>query len=179
MGKWKDAFEATLLPASEREYGEAYIFGPPAAENELEDAEKAVGHPFPEDLRQLLREFNGIRKSDMYGRELGHPPSPLFLDTASIAEVIQRPDMIDHMTDRDEETDYLSETGEISPDNDIRKVAWFWETNGGADRYGIVCEEFEDIPVSSIVKLDHESSGFIIQAFPDLLSFLRSGKAKW
>lgn len=32
---------------------------PPCPDSEIEDAERAVGHPFPKELKELLRETNG------------------------------------------------------------------------------------------------------------------------
>ena len=43
---------------------------PPCPENEIEDAEKAVGCPFPKELRALLRELNGDKYLILSAQEI-------------------------------------------------------------------------------------------------------------
>jgi cell wall assembly regulator SMI1 len=77
MGKWRALFESGLPPVAECEGGEEYAFGPPATVQELEAAERALGHPLPADVRKMLAEFNGVWYSTATTRRNGSEPYQL------------------------------------------------------------------------------------------------------
>ncbi len=56
---WKLLFEANLPPAPLRR--DWYEFGPPASAEEIAAAEAALGFALPDELRELVSEFNGAQ----------------------------------------------------------------------------------------------------------------------
>lgn len=157
MGKWREAFEEGRPSSEDRSYGCEYTFGPPATKEQLDQAEHGLGVRLPDDLRNLLQEFNGVRYTTRIDREKGYEASKLFLDTEDIAGVI----------------DLLVDTGnDIPPVEDLKKVVFFWQSNGYADLYGICLEPVAGFPAGAVVHLDHEDDS-LHEGYPDLLTFVR------
>ena len=59
MGKWREAFAHGRPSCFDVDFGLEYTFGPPASEEQLAHAERELGLRLPQELRELLSEFNG------------------------------------------------------------------------------------------------------------------------
>ncbi len=157
MSQWRKAFEEDRPSREDVEYKREYTFGPPATEEQLAQAEQRLGAPLPVSLRELLREFNGIWYTTKYDRERGYEASMCFLDTEKIPGVL----------------DVLVDSGnDIPPVDDLKKVAFFWQSNGYAVLYGVCLEDIAEFEAGAVVYLDHEHDA-LLAAYPDLLSFVR------
>jgi hypothetical protein len=125
MGKWRALFESNLPPVTQREYGEEYVFGPPATAEQIATVEQALGARLPADVREMLCEFNGIWQTTAIGREDGHPPSIAFLDTQHMSVDVPG---------------YFADSGNsLPPEEILRKVAWVAQSNGFGYLWGGVC----------------------------------------
>src|SRR5688500_13593545 len=112
MGKWKDAFQHGRPSSWDREYGREYEFGPPATDQQLAALEQQLGSPLPADLREMLREFNGVQYTIKIDREQGYGPSKLLLTTEQIAGVLE----------------LLLDTGnDLPPVEQLKQVAFIWQ----------------------------------------------------
>ena len=157
MGKWKDAFNENLPALKDREYGERFAFGRPATLKQLAACEARLGAALPDDLRELLREFNGVRYTTDVDRKQGYEASPLYLDTDQIAGVF----------------DLLVDTGnDLPPLDDLKRVAFFWQSNGYGEVYGVCLAPVAGLRTGTVVKLDHENDR-LERAYPNLLAFVR------
>jgi hypothetical protein len=83
---WRTLFEANLRPPDEREYGEEFLFNPPATADQLAAAEKALGARLPGDVRAMWSEFNGVRSTTATDRRHGREPEPYYLDLEGMSE---------------------------------------------------------------------------------------------
>jgi hypothetical protein len=142
MGKWREAFEFRRPSAWDVEYGYQYTFGPPAAEEQLDTAERELGVRLPSDVRELLAEFNGVWYTTASGRRHGNLPDILFLD-------------IEHMTVHVPK--YFHTCGNVLPnEQELRKVVFVCQNNGFGDLWGVCIENVAGFRVGEVVTLDHE-----------------------
>src|SRR5689334_14843015 len=60
VAKWRQTFEALLPLRPEWQQRQVYLFGRPATEAQLTQVETELAVRLPDDLREMLREFNGV-----------------------------------------------------------------------------------------------------------------------
>jgi hypothetical protein len=159
VGKWRTLFESNLPPFEHREYGEQYVIGSPASEEQLAAAESALG-PLPQDVRDLLAEFNGVWYTTRASRRNGRAPDILYLD-------------IEHMTV--EVPRYFRTCGNVLPsEEDLRKVVFVCQSNGYGDLWGVCMADVAGNQAGEVVRLDHEV-GELEASYPSLAEFVRTG----
>ena len=161
MGKWRTLFESNLPPLEQREYGEQYEFGPPATEEQLAAAESALGVPLPQDVRELLAEFNGVRYTTRASRQHGHEPYILYLDIEHLTVEVPR---------------YFRTCGNVlPPEENLRKVVFVCQSNGFGDLWGACVADVAGNRTGEVVRLDHEV-GELEASHPSLAEFVRTGR---
>jgi hypothetical protein len=142
MGKWQTLFEAGLPPFEDREFGELYEFGPPATAEQIAGAERAMGVRLPDDLREMLTEFNGIRYTTRAGRKYGHEPSELYLDTEEMSVGVPK---------------YFRTCGNPLPPQDVlSKIAFVCQVNGYGELYGLCLQDVAGHRRGEVIRIDHE-----------------------
>jgi hypothetical protein len=157
VGKWREAFEQGRPSAEDLEYGREYTFGPPATEEQLAAAEEALGVPLPPEVREILREFNGIRKTTQVGRSLGYKPDPVYLDTSALS--VQVPE-------------YFGDCDNPLPSPaDLRKIVFVAQSNGFGDLWGVCTADVAGHAAGAVVHLDHEV-GELEASHPSLADFV-------
>jgi hypothetical protein len=153
-------FEANLPPFEEREYGEQYEFGRPATAKQLEIAERRLGVRLPDDVREMLSEFNGIWYTTKIGRENEREPTIAILDTKAMGMDVPH---------------YFRTCGnELPPEEDLKKVVFVYQVDGFADLYGVCLAAVAGHRKGEVVKLRHEV-GELENAFSSLAQFVRKG----
>jgi hypothetical protein len=160
MGMWRTWFETSLPPFEEREYGEIYEFGPPATADQIADAERAMGVRFPDDLRDLLTEFNGIWYTSEGGRKYGYERSQLYLDTEEMS--VRAPRLLRESSDQ------------LPPQEDLSKIAIVCQINGYGEFYALCLDDVAGHRRGEVVRLDHEV-GQLEPFYPSLADFVRNG----
>lgn len=150
MENWKSKFLENRPTAEELEYNVSYAFGLPATDAQISEIEQTLEVSFPEDLRSLYTEFNGI-KDTRFG-------DSFFLPTEEMPEVLA----------------YFADSGnEFPPPEDLRKVIFFCQINGFSYLYGECVEQVGGFEAGTIVVMDHEI-GEIEFASPNLSEFVRT-----
>ena len=148
---WRVLLEANTRPFEEREYGELYQFGPPATEKQLAEAEGALGYRLPNDLRELLAEFNGVWYSLAIDQQSGRKPDVRYLD-------------LHHMT------------GEAAVwHRAFPSILCFRAVNGFGCVWAVCLQETEGIPAGHVVSTDHDG-GDVEDCAPSLFEFVRRGE---
>lgn len=170
MGKWREAFQHGRPSPLDVEFGFEYTFGPPASGEQLDRAEAELGLQLPQEVRELLSEFNGVWVSSEESRshaddpDVASDPDIAYLDVEHLAVHVPR---------------YFRTCGNpLPPESDLRKVVFFYQENGFADLYGVCAENIAGFWTGEVVKLDHEL-GELETAFPTLLDFVRLGCRDW
>ena len=138
MGRWKDAFLKSLDP--EFETPDSFEFGPPATEAELAVLSAAVSARLPEDLTELLREFNGIKMV------LGPQKEPYFFDTREM------PEAGEYYRQWDCDTTLVMEW--------FKNVVFVCQENGYAEMWAVVIKPFASYKYGDIVSFDHDRIAF-------------------
>ncbi len=156
MGKWREAFEEGRPSFYDRDYGREYHFRPPATPEQIAEAEQHLGRPLPDELRDLLSEFNGMRYTTRWSAA-GDEGDPVFLSTAEMPDVHR---LLSNVED------------ELPAPVRKGKVIFFWQNNGYAELYGICVERMGRWPAGTVVYLDHESLE-LTAPYPDLMAFVR------
>ena len=142
MGKWKTLFDEGLPPFEDREYGEIYEFGPPATAEQIASAEQALGVRFPDDLREMLTEFNGIQYTTKSDRTRGYEPTQRYLDTEEMSVSVPR---------------YFRTCGNpLPPQEVLSKIVFVAHVNGFGELYGLCLEDVEGHRRGEVIKIDHE-----------------------
>ena len=134
MPQWKNAFLNSLEPDLETE--EDFEFGPPATDGELAQLEAGISAKIPEDVRHLLREFNGVKRL-AYGEK-----EPYFFNTQEI------PEAIEVYRDWDQPTDQLMQWS--------RNILYVCQENGFSVMWGVVIRPFGPFEYGQIVAFDHD-----------------------
>jgi len=161
MGKWREAFEYGRPSEEDREYGCQYSFGPPATAEQLAVAEAALDVKLPAEVRELLSEFNGIWYTIEVDRRMGYEPSILYLDLNHLSMDVP---------------EYFRTCGNPLPsEDDLRKVVFFYQSNGFADLWGVCLEDVCEFHSHQVVKLDHEV-GELEPCADNLYEFVRDRK---
>lgn len=116
MGRWRELFEAGRPTVAEPENRSEYTFGPPATADQIAAAEATLRVRFPDDVRELLSEFNGVwsgkTSDDIHLLDLRHM-------TIDVPE-------------------YCADSGNpMPPEEDLRKVVWVGQSNGFGELYGV------------------------------------------
>lgn len=164
MGKWREAFEHGRPSFFDAEFGLEYSFGPPATAEQLARAEAELGTRLPQEVRELLTEFNGVWVTSAAGREHGNAPDIAYLDVEHMAVEVPW---------------YFRNCGNaLPPASDLRKIVFVYQENGFADLYGVCVEDVGDFRAGEVVKLDHEL-GELEKAYPSLPEFVRLGCRDW
>jgi hypothetical protein len=132
MGKWKDAFLKSL--DSKFETPESFLFGPPATVTELAALSSAISAEIPNDLSDLLREFNGVKK--VGERE------PYYFDTQTM------PIAGEYYRDWDCETEFTLDL--------FKNVLWVCQDNGYASMWAVVVKPFTTYQFGDVVSFDHD-----------------------
>ena len=159
MGKWRTLFESNLPPVGQREDGEEYEFGPPATTDEIAAAERALGIPLPAEVREMLSEFNGVWYTTTGGRELGHLPDIVYLDTTNLSIDVPK---------------HLADYEPSPPRYYLRRVVFVAAENGFADLWGVCASDVSGHKAGTVVRLDHEV-GRLEACHPSLAAFVRGG----
>jgi hypothetical protein len=160
MGKWRDAFDHGRPSFFDIEFGLQYTFGPPATAEQLAHAEAELGLRLPQEVRELLSEFNGVWVTSEAAREHGSAPDIAYLDVQHLAVEVPW---------------YFRTCGNPLPAaSDLRKVVFIYQENGFADLYGVCVEDVAGLRAGEVAKLDHDV-GELEAAFPSLLEFVRLG----
>jgi cell wall assembly regulator SMI1 len=156
VGKWRTLFEANLPPHGGGEYVQAYEFGPPATETEFTAAEQRLGLRLPDDLREMLSEFNGV------WRRVRTAPDPenWYLDLGHMIELASR----------------QREVGweEVFSEGELDKIVYVCAYDGLAQTWALCVEEVAGHPAGAVVYHDHDSTEFE-EGFPSLAEFVRRG----
>jgi uncharacterized protein (TIGR02996 family) len=148
---WRILLEVNMLPFEEREYGERYQFGAPANAEQLAEAEAALGRRLPDDLRELLQEFNGVWYTTTAHRQLGYAPAIVYLD-------------LHHMTVE------AQVYHEFFPN-----ILCFREVNGFGYVWAVCLQDTADFRAGNVVGIDHEV-GKLEYDSPTLFDFVRCGE---
>jgi hypothetical protein len=160
MGKWLTWFEASLPPLEERDFSEIYEFGPPATADQIAEAERLMGVRWPDDLREMFMEFNGIRYTTKADRRGGHASKEFYLDAEAMSVKAPR---------------YLRTSSDPLPSQDVlSKVAIVCQINGYGELYGLCLDDVAGHPAGAVVRLDHEVGQFE-PCYPSLADFVRNG----
>ncbi len=123
-----------------------YFFGKPATDDEILSVEEARGFRLPNELRELLKEFNGIEIKEKYW---GPNPRPLYLSTQNMLVDIP---------------EYIQESGNPMPPVDqLASVIFFAHQNGFAELYAVCAESFNDFRLGQVLCLDHETGEFELE----------------
>lgn len=139
MGKYKEAFLRSLN--SERESEESFVFGPPATEADLAALESTSAAKLPQDLRELLSEFNGIKTAD---------GEVYFFNTTEM------PKAAEYYRDWDWPTDLLLECS--------ANILYVCQENGMASMWGVVIRPFASFEYGQIIAFDHDEIAFAEEA---------------
>ena len=164
MGKWREAFEHGRPSFFDVEFGLQYTFGPPASEEQLARAERELGIRLPQEVRELLLEFNGVWVTSEVGRDHGNAADIAYLDVEHVAVAVPR---------------YFRTCGNpLPPESDLRKIVFIYQENGFADLFGVCLEDVAGFRAGEVVRLDHEL-GKLEKVFPNMLDFVRLGCRDW
>jgi uncharacterized protein (TIGR02996 family) len=148
---WRVLIEVNMRPLEERDYGQRYRFGAPASADQLAKAEAALGRRLPNDLRELLAEFNGVWYTTTAHRQLGWSPEIVYLD-------------LHHMVE-----------AQAYYDEHFPNVLCFREENGGVYVWAVCLQDTADFRAGNVVGIDHEV-GKLEGCAPTLFDFLRCAK---
>ncbi|PHS03241.1 MAG: hypothetical protein COA78_18710 [Blastopirellula sp.] len=135
MAKWKAAFLKSLDPEYDTE--ESFTFGPPATEAELSALETAISEKLPEDLRELLLEFNGIKDSD---------GETYFFDTTEM------PTAAEYYREWDWPTDMLLECSS--------NILYVCQENGFSEMWGVAVKPFGSFQYGQVVAFNHDEIAY-------------------
>ena len=155
MGKWRNLFEATLLPPGEREFGEYYVFNPPATHEQLASVEEGLGFPLPDEVREMLQEFNGVRQGTSFSEPGSH-----YFSTAEMLGFVR---------------DYVEQWEDETLDELARHVVFICHENGLADLYGVVVRDCAGFRTGEVIRVDHEDVAFPMKWFESLAELVRDG----
>jgi uncharacterized protein (TIGR02996 family) len=145
---WRVLLEANMRPFAERDYGQMYQFGAPATEKQLAEAEAALGLRLPNDLRELLSEFNGVWYT-------------LAIDQHSYREILY--------------LDLHNMTVEVSAwHRAFPNILCFRAVNGFGCVWAVCLQETEGFPTGHVVVIDHDG-GDVEDCAPSLFEFVRRG----
>jgi uncharacterized protein (TIGR02996 family) len=144
---WRILLEVNMQPIEERMYGELYQFGAPATGEQLAEAEEALGRRLPDDVRELLSEFNGVWYTSAGSRRFGSAPDILYLD-------------LHHMV---ETQGYFGH---------FPNILCFREVNGGGYVWAVCLQDTADFRAGNVVGIDHEV-GELEYCAPSLFDFVR------
>jgi hypothetical protein len=139
MGKWKNAFVKSLDP--EIEPLQSFEFGPPATAAELAALSAAVSAKLPEELVDLLREFNGIKRPGLLGDK-----EPYFFSTQEM------PSAGEYYRNWDCDTTLCMEW--------FKNVVFVCQENGYSAMWAFVIKPLEGFKYADIVSFDHDRIGF-------------------
>lgn len=160
MGPYKSAFLAGRPTSSDVEYGYEYRFGPPATAEELDRCTLKLGHPLPDSLKAMLREFNGITYTSNADRKNGYGETELYFGTRTL-----------HLP-----LEHLIDCGNFLPTPaELRRVVYFCNTNGWAVLWGICVEPVCGFAAHSVLRIDNDSGTFEFES-ANLLMFVREFK---
>lgn len=159
MTKWRELFESKLPAISKRRYGEQYAFGPPATAKQIADAEQKLGVQFPDDIRDILSEFNGIWLSTDAMRKQSCEPEICLLDLENITIHIP---------------DYLGDGCESCSVDELQSVIFFWQENGFGCLWGVCTQDVAGHRAGTVVCLDHEVQE-LRKAYRNVADFFRRG----
>ncbi|QEL14923.1 SMI1/KNR4 family protein [Limnoglobus roseus] len=157
--KWRKLLDDSLPPAAEREYGERYKFGRPASEKQLATAERTLGVRLPDDVREMLSEFNGVWYTTTAGRAHGHAPNIQFLDTKYLSVNVPN---------------HLADYEPSPPRYALRRVVFVAQSNGFGDLWGVCASDVGRHKAGTVVRLGHEV-GQLEACQPSLAAFIRGG----
>src|SRR5262245_48993609 len=132
MGKWKTAFLKSLDRSFQKP--ESFRFGPPATDADLAALASAVSAKIPEDLTDLLREFNGVEHEGE--RE------PYFFNTKTM------PIAGEYYRDWDGEPEFTFDL--------FKNVVWVCQENGYASMWAVVVKPFATYKYGDVVSFDHD-----------------------
>ena len=134
MPDWKTTFLKGLDP--DYQPADSFRFGPPATDDELSTLEETIDAPLPDELRDFLRECNGIKQVHSIMEE------PIFLHTSEM------PDAIEGYHDWDWPTEHFLEWS--------KNIVYVCYVNGDACMYGVVIRDFASYKVGQVVSFDHD-----------------------
>ena len=144
---WKKLFDESAGNVARRGEREVeYFFGKPVTDDEISNVEEALGLRLPNELRELLKEFNGIEVKQEYW---GPNPLPLYLSTQNMLVDIPK---------------YIQESGNPMPPIDqLGSVVFFAHQNGFAELYAVCVKSFDDFQLGQVLCLDHETGEFELE----------------
>ena len=157
-GPWKQAFWSGRPSRSDKDYELEYEFGEPASDEQIAVAERELGAALPDELREMLKEFNGVSVTGRVDRERGYKSESRYLNVEEIPGVV---DML-----LDTESDFLP------PTEQLRKVVFFWQANGHSTLAGICLDEVAGHSAGTVVRFDYELDE-LQNVAPDLMSFVQ------
>ena len=141
MGKWKDAFLKSLDP--EFDTPDSFEFGAPATDAELAALSAALAAKLPEDLSELLREFNGVTRS---GEGAGLFGEEYFFDSGKMPVAGEYY--------RNWDCDTTRAMGWF------KNVAFVCQENGYAAMWGVAVKPFASFKCGDVVSFDHDRIAF-------------------
>jgi hypothetical protein len=175
MGKWRDAFLKSLDPKFQNP--KAFEFGSPATDKELAALFSAFGAPVPDDLADLLREFNGIKQPGI-GFDMADPgeeddpelqaeKEPYYFSTAEM------PSAGEYYREWDCDTTLAMEW--------FKNVMFVCQENGFASMWAVVAKPFETFKPGDVVSFDHDrlmfaetASDLFVVNYPTLLQLVEA-----
>jgi hypothetical protein len=159
VATWRQTFETLLILRPEWQKRQMYAFGRGATETQLTQVETELAVRLPDDLREMLREFNGVWRKDEQRGENGPESEILILNTDGIIDAHR----------------HVRTCGNpMPPDKELRKVVFIAQSNGYADLYGLCLEQFRRFPAGAVVFLDHDEGKFR-KGYQDLRTLLVHG----
>ena len=159
MSKWKEAFLKSLDPGYESEAD--FRFGAPVTDDELEELESQISAKVPDDLRSLLREFNGIKS-------VGDYEEAVFFAAQEMPEAAE-----ETYREWDWPTELLMECS--------RDILYVCQENGEAEMWGMAIRPFGSFQYGQVVAFDHdrimdadEPDRLFVSPYPQLLDLVEA-----
>ena len=145
MSNWKEKFDSSSFGVSDKDELELeYKFGPPASETDIHETEESLKIIFPNELRSLLSEFNGIEAKDKYWGW-----RQLYLSTSTMKNELQ---------------EYLMESGNpMPPKEELERVVFFAQQNGFALLFAVCIDAFEEFDKGQIICLVNDTGEFELE----------------
>lgn len=148
MGKWKQAFLKSIDPEIQKP--DSFKFGPPATEEQMATLESKIDATIPEDLRELLQEFNGVVTTGVLGEE------DYYFSTEKM------PEAADYYREWDADTGLVMQL--------FARVLLVCQENGYSAMWGVVVKPFAHYKYGDVVSFDHDRIMFT-ESETDLFTF--------
>jgi hypothetical protein len=156
---WREKFELSAAQVPEKdELDIRYRFGNPASDAGINKVINTFGAAIPDELRSMLKEFDGI---SIMEKTWSEEWEPLYLSTAQMLHDVP---------------EYLAHSGNpLPPNGQLSHIVFFAQQNGYADLYAICVSPFSRFEVGQVLALQHDSGMFALEQ-KSLLGFVSCPK---